>query len=280
MVIEHKTLDLFGKMIFEKGIIKPPMTFPTPMPNEACFIYVIEGSFRAISENSKLEVPEQNSVLMKCGNYLGQALPNKNKVNYQTLIIHFHPEVLKRIYNNDIPSFLKNAQDLPSKSGMAVLKASELLDKYIDSILFYFENPNLVNEDLLILKLKELFLLLMHTKNAPAVQQVLSNLFSPLTYNFRETVTAHQYHDISVEQLAQLTNHSVTSFKRKFKEIYKEPPAKYLRNQKLEKAARLLSATSDGISNIAYDCGFNDVAHFSRSFKSKYGLSPTEFRLG
>ncbi|MBL4656514.1 MAG: helix-turn-helix transcriptional regulator [Flavobacteriales bacterium] len=280
MIIKHKKLELFGKVLFEKGIIEPPMTFPTPMSNEACFIYVIGGTFRVISESSTLDIQQQDSVLMKCGNYVGQALLNKNKANYHTLIVHFYPEVLKQIYHNEVPPFLKQSQKFQPKQGMIALKAGELLEKYIDSILFFFENPTLVNEELLILKLKELLLLLMNTRNAPAVQQIVSNLFSPQTHKFREIITAHQYHNVGVQQLALLTNHSISSFKRKFTEIYKDSPAKYLKSKKLEKAAKLLSATSENISNIAYDCGFSDIAHFSRSFKSKYGTPPSKFRLG
>jgi len=44
--------------------------------------------------------------------------------------------------------------------------------KYMDSIIFYFENPGMVSEDLLVLKLKELILLLNETKNAPLVKQI------------------------------------------------------------------------------------------------------------
>ena len=32
------------------------------------------------------------------------------------------------------------------------------------------------------------------------------------------------------------------------------------------------------MSDIAFSWGFNDAAHFSRSFKEQYGMSPREFR--
>ena len=151
--------------------------------------------------------------------------------------------------------------------------------KYIDSILFYFENPTLATEELLVLKIKELFMLLMHTKNAPDVKRVLSKLFSPQSYSIREVVEAHLYDDINVAELAQLSNHSLSSFKRKFKEIYNESTAVYLKKKKLEKAAELLLGSAENISKICYDSGFNDLAHFSRSFKSEFGITPSAYRL-
>lgn len=279
MIVEHKTLNLFGKMLFEKAIIKPPLTAPTPMPNEACFIYVIKGRFDVVSEIDKIKLNAQNSVLMKCGSYVGRVLPNKNEEYYHTLIVHFYPQVLRQIYKNDIPSFLKSSNPHYTKKGMAKLKASKLLEKYIASILFYFENQMLVSDELLILKLKELFLLLMNTGNAQNLQEILNDLFSPQNYTFKETISAHLYNDISIEELAILTNLSISSFKRKFKNTYSQSPAKYLKNSKLEKGAELLGIGTLSISDITYKCGFNDIAHFSRSFKQKYGTSPSKFRL-
>jgi AraC-like DNA-binding protein len=280
MILEHQSLELFGKNLFEKALVKPPLMLPTPMENEACFIFVMEGTGSVVSATEKVQLNSQEAVLLKCGNYLGRIHINEEDSNYHTMVIHLLPDVLKEIYKNEIPSFLKAEESEKATTDLPTIKGNELLMKYIDSILFYFENPTLATEDLLVLKIKELFMLLMHTKNAPEVKRILSQLFSPQIYSMREIVDAHLYDDISVTDLALLSNHSLSSFKRKFKEIYKESTAGYLRKKKLEKAAELLKASADNIGNIAYDCGFNDLAHFSRCFKKKYKLSPSDYRLG
>jgi transcriptional regulator GlxA family with amidase domain len=47
------------------------------------------------------------------------------------------------------------------------------------------------------------------------------------------------------------------------------------------RAARdLLRAESRSITEISYRCGFADAAHFSRRFRSHFGLSPRSFRRG
>ena len=279
MILEHKSLELFGKHLFEKAVVRPPLRLPNPMENEACFIFVIEGSGSVMSSTEMVKLNSQEAVLLKCGNYLGKIHVTEQDSNYHTMVIHLLPEVLKQIYKNEIPSFLKIEENEKATTELPLIKGNTLLIKYIDSILFYFENPSLATEDLLVLKIKELFMLLMHTKNAPDVKRILSQLFSPQTYSIREVVDAHLYDDISVTDLALLSNHSLSSFKRKFKEIYKESTASYLKKKKLEKAADLLLGSSKNISKIAYDSGFNDLAHFSRSFKNKYGISPTEYRM-
>lgn len=58
-------------------------------------------------------------------------------------------------------------------------------------------------------------------------------------------------------------------------------PAQYLWNRRLEACSRELLAPPRAkatVSEIAFSWGFNDAAHFSRSFKSKFGCSPREWR--
>ncbi|MCK8520481.1 AraC family transcriptional regulator [Aquimarina sp. D1M17] len=283
MILDYKTIDLFGRMLFETVTLKPPFKKPNPMTNEACFLYIIKGEYDSISEIEKIRVKANESVLMKCGNYTATMLPPQCELTtpilneYQALAVHFHPDVLLKIYESKLPEFLKKTR--PQESGMTRLKSDILIEKYIDSILFYFENQNLVTEEILILKLKEIILLLNQTKNAPAIRSILSNLFNPYSYSFREVIEAHFYSNITVEELAQLTNKSISTFKRDFKKIYTSSPATFLREKKLEKSIELLSSTNLRATDIAYDCGFTDVSHFSKTFKSKFGISPTNYKM-
>jgi transcriptional regulator GlxA family with amidase domain len=48
--------------------------------------------------------------------------------------------------------------------------------------------------------------------------------------------------------------------------------------RRLECAAQMLRTTSLNMIEIALECGFEEPSHFSRSFKSKFGRSPTAYR--
>jgi AraC family transcriptional regulator, exoenzyme S synthesis regulatory protein ExsA len=279
MIIEYKTIELFGKMLFEKVILTPPFKKPNPMPNEACFLYIIEGEYNSISEKEQLRIKSEESVLMKCGNYLSQMFASKSSKTYQAVAVHFYPEILKKVYENKIPDFLKAKKDNLESIGMGKINNELLINKYIEGILFYFENPSLVNEEILILKLKEIILLLNQTKNAPAIHSILSNLFNPTTYTFREVIDSHLYSNISLTELSELTNMSLSTFKREFKKVNNCSPAAYFKDKKLIKAKEMLSLPKLRMTDIAYECGFNDVAHFSKSFKQKYGTSPSAYKL-
>ena len=275
-VIEHDALSLWDKMVFEHAIVKPPYSLPNNMDEEACFLYLMNGSSKTYSETEILELEAKDSVLMRCGNFLAQAYPTKTSPVYEAIAVHFYPEVLKKVYGNEIPAILKQT-NAPAPQ-LARVKANEMLEKYIDSMLFYFKTPSLVTEDLLVLKLKELVLLLASTDQAENIKRILSNLFSPAEFEFQKVIETHLYSNISVNDLASLTNMSLSSFKREFNKKYGESPASYLRRKKIDRAAQIIAASDIPISHIAWDCGFQDVAHFSRVFKKQMGCLASKYR--
>lgn len=276
MVLGHKQYELFGKLIFEKVVIQPPFQRIVVMPDQACFLYVIDGTGEVVSEVEKIRIPTSESVLMKCGNYITKILASHKSSNFQAIIVHFHPDILKKIYENDLPLFLK--KDNHYAASLSKIKETPLISKYIEGLLFYFEHPELVNQDLLILKLKEIILLLLQTNEYKNIDQIFASLFSPDTYSFKQIVEAHSFSDLTIEDLAQLTNLSVSSFKREFRRVYDDSPANYLRNRKLEKAADLLCISDQRISDIAFNIGFNELPHFSKCFKDKFGVSPSTYK--
>ncbi len=84
--------------------------------------------------------------------------------------------------------------------------------------------------------------------------------------------------DISVAQLAGRLFLSPAHFARLWKREMGVPPAAYLRRLKLERARFLLEHSTQSVTGIARDVGFESVAHFSRSFRACYGVSPLQFR--
>nr|WP_315167085.1 substrate-binding domain-containing protein [uncultured Flavobacterium sp.] len=82
----------------------------------------------------------------------------------------------------------------------------------------------------------------------------------------------------SVEELASKLNISRVQLYRKVKAVLGIGVGDYINNFRLEKAKELLISTSMNISEIAYSCGFASPNYFSTAFKSKYGVSPKDFR--
>lgn len=119
----------------------------------------------------------------------------------------------------------------------------------------------------------------MQTDNHPQVTQIIRSLFSQRTFSFRETVEAYLFTPASIPDLANLTNTSLSTFKREFMKIYQTTPASYIQDRRIERVAHLLRVSNDPISAIGYDCGFSTPAHLTKVFKAKYRKSPSQYRL-
>lgn len=141
------------------------------------------------------------------------------------------------------------------------------------------DNPELADETLIKTKLKEFVLLMSKTQNAPSQLDFLSAMFKKNSSTFKETIINNIYSNLSLDEFAHLSGMSLSTFKRKFNDTFKDSPKKYIAKKKLEKASKMLRLPDYRISDIAYDCGFETISTFNRSFKTHFGKSPTEFRL-
>ncbi len=239
MLIDHKKYDLFGKTVLQKVVIKPPFTFTFPMTDNACFLYMLEGEMQCQTEDEQIDIPQKHSLFLNCINSGKEISSSKFSVTNEIVIVNFHPDILKRIYDREMPLLLQAPKKAVSNKSTEVINNDFLIQKYIEGVLFYFQNPSLINEDILVLKLKEIILLLAQTRNAESIQVILSQLFSPATYTFRQIIEANLFSQITIEELARQNNLSVSSFKREFAKEYNDTPANYIKNKRLEKAAEL-----------------------------------------
>jgi AraC-like DNA-binding protein len=90
---------------------------------------------------------------------------------------------------------------------------------------------------------------------------------------------AQNYMDeLRLNQLADIAGMSPSAFSRFFKLHTGRNLSDYIIDIRLGYAARLLVDTSRSVSEISFDCGFNNLSNFNRIFKRKKSCSPTEFR--
>ncbi|MDR6562367.1 MULTISPECIES: two-component regulator propeller domain-containing protein [unclassified Arcicella] len=83
--------------------------------------------------------------------------------------------------------------------------------------------------------------------------------------------------ELSIEELSQKMNMSRGTLYSKLLKITGETPIEYIRSIKLTKALPLLEKSDMKISQIAYEAGFSNPNYFTRAFKIKYEISPTEY---
>jgi AraC-like DNA-binding protein len=275
MILFHHKFDFENKCLIEKMVIQAPFRFLTHFRDEACFIYFSEGRASINSARERVDIQPSDAVLLKCGTYFSELIRHRSGDRFEILVFHLYPEILRNIYKDELPSTIERAKDnkLADK-----LVSSEIIKKYIDGLQFYFENPQLVNAEVLNLKVRELILLLLQSKNAESIASLFSDLFSPRDIQIQEIIANHLFSPLSINDLAELANISVSTFTRMFQKLYNTTPANYIKERRLERAKQLLGVGSRTVSEIALETGFNDLAHFSRVFKSYYQVTPSEYR--
>jgi DNA-binding response OmpR family regulator/nitrogen-specific signal transduction histidine kinase len=86
--------------------------------------------------------------------------------------------------------------------------------------------------------------------------------------------------DLSIESISEHLGISRVHFYRKIKSITGVTPQEFLKTVRLKYAASLISQKKLRVSEVAYMCGYRDVAYFSRSFKEFHGVTPTRYMDG
>ncbi|MBS9463246.1 helix-turn-helix transcriptional regulator [Flagellimonas sp. 389] len=82
----------------------------------------------------------------------------------------------------------------------------------------------------------------------------------------------------SLEQLSRDSGLSQAKLQEGFKLLYTKTVTEYIRHARLEHARDYINTTEMSISEIVYTIGFSSRSYFSKIFKDKYDISPSEFK--
>jgi AraC-like DNA-binding protein len=119
-------------------------------------------------------------------------------------------------------------------------------------------------------------------------QRMLTNISFQRTSDFHNSdriekiynyVRANFNKKIMLEEAAELLNMSVVSFSRLIKQRTGKSFVEFVNEIRLGYATRMLIETGKSVSEICYECGFNNISNFNRTFKKKQDCTPSEFRL-
>jgi DNA-binding response OmpR family regulator len=83
--------------------------------------------------------------------------------------------------------------------------------------------------------------------------------------------------DFNVDMLSREVGISRAQLHRKMKELTGIPTSEFIRNIRLEQAARLLKEQKINVTQVAYTVGFSNLAHFSTIFRKHFGVAPSEY---
>lgn len=114
----------------------------------------------------------------------------------------------------------------------------------------------------------------LRTKEKEQVSYRLKQLKQVLRY-----IEEHYAEEITLETLASLAGMNPKYFCRFFRQITQRTPIDYLNYYRIECAREQLSTTDTTITEVALNCGFNDISYFIKIFKKYMGITPKQYVL-
>lgn len=199
-------------------------------------------------------------------------------VGWEVLAFYFQDSFFRQVideYSQYLP--LKDLPEPPSDMLIEV-HVSETTLAFFYSILPYFNQTASPAEGLLELKFKEL---LFNLFLDPANKLLLAHANSLLHLTkvpLWQIMEANYMFNLTIAQFARMAHRSTSAFKKEFAEYYQTTPGKWLTQKRLDHAKWLLETSQKSISEVAFNSGFENLSHFSRIFKQKFGLSPLQFQ--
>ena len=95
-------------------------------------------------------------------------------------------------------------------------------------------------------------------------------VFNHVKNNFKEEIT--------LDQIAGMVSMTIPSFCRYFKKITNKTFISFVNEYRLVHASKLLAEKPLSITEVCFECGFNNFSHFNKSFKTFTGQNPSEYR--
>ena len=236
-------------------------------------VYVLSGkkTYKTINGEWTL-VPGQTLYLKKGAEIIHQYFDNE----YCMLGFFLSDDLIKETIEEIKGKVKLNSAEDTIDFTAKMVTSSEYLEGFFHSMLTYFRGINRPPDQILVLKLKELLI------NLIDCDPLLASYFKELTTSdkpsLKQVMEKNYCFNLRLEDYAELTHRSLSTFKRDFQQQFNESPGKWIIKRRVEYAANILANTSQSVSEIAFESGFEDLSHFSRVFKKITGKNPTDYK--
>lgn len=240
------------------------------------FNFTLSGK-RIIGQGNQRWVANTNKglIVKKCA-FL-QELPD-NYEGWDVLLFYLKDDYLRSVFEEFRP-FL-TIDDLPEPN--QVMLEQFVIDDHIrnsyESFIPYITDNKTLPDSVFESKFKELlFNIFSHPENKHILAYILRIVERSQTPLW-EVMEANYMYDLKIRDFANIANRSLSTFKREFKKYYKTTPGKWLIDRRLKRAENMLQSGNKSINEVSFDCGFKNSSHFSRVFKEKFKISPSDFQ--
>jgi AraC family transcriptional regulator, exoenzyme S synthesis regulatory protein ExsA len=234
---------------------------------------LISGEKTIIHAEGTTTVHEGELLILSCGNCLTTEVLPVNEL-FSSIILYFSNELLTDFLHKHEYS---GRQDKEPGRPFLIFKQDAFISNYVTSLRLLLQLPSPLLPEFKKLKLEELLLYLLG-KDPQKLYSLLIVAENDEDLQLRKAVESNIGTPVTVEELAFLCNCSLSTFKRKFKNIYHLPPQKWLLEQKMQLAADLLKHPQEKPGIVYQKVGYENHSSFTQSFKKQYGMTPKEYQ--
>lgn len=251
---------------YEDNLFKSELMFEDHM-----LVWFISGETRIIQAASTWSFKTGDIFLIPRNELATIINYPKNGLPHKTVVMHLSIERLKKFYG-------KTEYINKTKPQQKIYQFSNhpLLESCLASLIPYFDMESEFPENLATLKIEEAINILRYLD--PDVDSILANFDVPGKIDLTDFMLRNFMFNMSLEKLGYLTGRSLSTFNRDFKKQFNTTPQKWLTNKRLELAYYHLAEKKRKPTEIYLEVGFEDLSHFSFSFKKKFGISPNQLR--
>jgi AraC-like DNA-binding protein len=219
-----------------------------------------------------LVIPAQKTVYID--------FPTANKTNpTQCITVEIDPSKVHRILddlNERFPRLAEHGEwKAPTEEGFLHFQNSEKVNSVMDQLIQCFTEDHPYKDLLIDLNTSRLVI---HMLQNEAMQSIMSSKMgdSPLqaVVSF---IKNNLDRSISTKELERVGCMSKSTLYRAFQQELGCSPSDFIRKERMKKAATLLKSGLD-VTRCAMTLGYSSLAHFTRSFKAHFGITPNVFR--
>jgi AraC-like DNA-binding protein len=235
---------------------------------------LISGTKTITYLNGTITVHEGEFLILSKGNCLTSEILPKQEL-FSSILLYFSNDLLADFFIK-YNSFLKE-EEVTDQKPYLIFKQDPFVLNYINSLNLLLQSGIVLGDEFNLLKLEELLLYLL--KLYPAkLRSLLVVAKDNEDMQLRRAVESNIGHSITIEDLAFLCNSSISTFKRRFKNIYATSPQKWFLQRKMQFAADLLKHPDERPGVVYQKIGYENHSSFTQSFKQYYGMTPKKYR--
>lgn len=233
------------------------------------FLYLLKGSMKAYDGNKHYSILPGDYYIARKNHFI-RYTKYKEEDQFEKIIITLDEVFLKKFLDRH-PYVVYPTE---SSDSFLFLKENSLYKSYIQSLEPYYTGNQELDETFSDIKREELLLIML--KAEPELANTLFHFGIPQKIDLEEFMNRNFRFNVSLERFAFMTGRSLSSFKRDFAKTFKTNPGNWLKKKRLDEAYFQISKQHQKPSDVYLEVGFEDLSHFSYSFKKEFGLAPSE----